>query len=62
MAPIDISIVDSRDDAKVCFIVVDDCRVSILKTKLNDLCYIMKVVGDICHIQLDTKGCEDTKR
>jgi hypothetical protein len=62
---IKINIVDSREDNKTSFLYVkgDDfeCRVPIIKAKINDLCYIMKLVGTDCHINLDTKGCEAAK-
>ena len=59
--PVDINIVDSRDDSKLTYLVVSECKVPILKVKLNDLCYIMKLVNETCHIELDEKGCKDLK-
>jgi hypothetical protein len=62
IAPVTIEIIDSRDDNKLTYILVNNsCKVPILKTKLNDLCYIMRVVGNTCHIELDTTECEETK-
>lgn len=62
MQDINISILDSQDDAKMVYIVANECKVKILKVKLNNLCYIMKVLGDVCHIEFDTKGCEKASK
>lgn len=58
MTQVTINIVDSRDDNKLAYIVVDGCKVPIFKVKLNDLCYVMKLVDNVCHIELDYKECE----
>ncbi len=60
-APIDISVFDSRDDSKLVYVVVGDCKAPILKVKLNDLCYVLKIVNNVCHLELDTKDCEKIK-
>ena len=59
---IDIKIVDSRDDNKISFLYIENCKVPILKTKLNNICYIMKLVGNICHIELDVSECEKANK
>lgn len=60
--PIDFSILDSKDDPAVVYIVANDCKVKILKSKLNNICYVMKVVGDVCRISFDTKDCEEASK
>lgn len=51
-----IDVIDSRDDNRYTFVVVDKCKAPILKTKVNDICYILRVVNDVCHIQLDSNN------
>ncbi len=54
-----MAIVDSRDDSKVSFIIIGDCKVPFTKAKVNDMCYILKIVGNVCHLELDTPECEN---
>lgn len=54
----DFQIIDSRDDAKITFIMFGDCKAPVLKAKIKDMCYILKIVGNICHLELDTPECE----
>lgn len=62
LAPINISIIDSRDDVKLTYVVVNDCKVPVLKTKINDACYVLMLVNDVCHIKLDmTEDCLESR-
>lgn len=54
---INVEVLDSRDDSRYTYFLIDNCKFMALKSKLNDECYIMHIVGKECHIQLDTKGC-----
>jgi hypothetical protein len=58
---IKIDIIDSRDDSAVCYLVVNDCKAKVMKARLGDMCYILRIVNDVCHINLDTTGCEELK-
>lgn len=59
MQPInDFQIIDSRDDSRIAFIEFGTCKAPVLKTRINDMCYILKIVGDVCHLELDTPECE----
>jgi hypothetical protein len=62
LTPIDINIVDSRDDSKLTYLIVNDCKVSVLKVKLNDICYVMKLVNSTCHIELDNQDCRKAQK
>lgn len=53
----DFQIVDSRDDSRITYIIFGDCKAPILKAKIKDMCYIMKIVGNVCHLELDSKEC-----
>lgn len=52
------AIIDSRDDSRIAYIISGDCKAPILKAKIKDMCYILKVVGNVCHMELDTPECE----
>lgn len=58
MPTINLEIVDSRDDSKMTYVILDSCQVKVAKVKLNDLCYIMRLINNECHVDLDVKGCE----
>lgn len=58
---IDVKVVDSRDDSRYTYFMADDCKFMALKSKLNDMCYIMRIVDNVCHLKLDVKGCKDVK-
>jgi len=58
---LDIQIIDSVDDNRVTFVIVNGCKVAILKAKIKDMCYVLKLVGNICHVDIDTNDCEVTK-
>jgi hypothetical protein len=57
----EISIQDSVDDSRASFITVDDCKIRVMKVKLKDTCYIMKIVDNICHLDIDLKDCESAR-
>ncbi len=54
----DINIIDSQDDVKLAYIEIANCKVPVVKAKLGDMCYILKIINNVCHIELDTKDCE----
>lgn len=54
----DIRIIDSIDEAQIVFIMVDNCKTTVLKTKLKDTCYVLTLVNNTCHINLDLKECD----
>lgn len=54
-----LSIVDSRDDSKYVFIVIDGCKTPVLKIKLKDQCYVLRLVDKNCHLELDLSDCHD---
>lgn len=56
--PVNIEIIDSRDDARQVYVVVNTCAVPMAKVKLKDFCYVLKLIGDMCHISIDLKDCE----
>lgn len=57
-----MSIIDSPVDNKYSFIEIDDCYAPVLKSKLNDWCYILKKVNSYCDMKLDTtKECGGKK-
>jgi hypothetical protein len=58
---INIQVIDSRDDSRYTYFVADDCHFKALKAKIGDLCYIMRIVENECHIKLDVANCEEKK-
>ncbi len=60
--PIDISILDSKDDPAVVYVIANDCKVKVIKSKLENICYLMKIISDTCHIDFDLKGCERAEK
>lgn len=61
VSDINVQVLDSRDDSRYTYFMADNCKFMALKSKLNDLCYIMRIVDNVCHIQLDIKGCKELK-
>ncbi len=55
----DVIIVDSKDDPRYVFVIVDQCRVPVIKVKLKDTCYVLRLVGNACHLDLDLSDCEN---
>ncbi len=51
MAPV-IQVIDSRDNDKIVFVIVDKCVVPVLKAKINDIEYIIQIVDEKCHLRL----------
>lgn len=43
-----VEIIDSRDDSRYTYIVVDQCAAKVLKTRIKDECYVMRIVGNKC--------------
>lgn len=62
MAPVnqqtDVIVVDSRDNPAIVFVIVDQCKVPVMKVKMHNTCYVMKLVSDVCHLELDLTDCE----
>lgn len=58
MMPMNVEIIDSRDDSSLVYIIVNNCKVSVKKVKIKDFCYVLKIIGDKCHISLDMKDCD----
>lgn len=53
-APIDVDIIDSRDDSRFVFIVVNKkCRLEVSKQQLKDYDLVVQKVMDLCGVQLD---------
>lgn len=59
---INIQVIDSRDDSRYTYFMANDCHFKALKARIDDLCYIMRIVENECHITLDVKGCEETSK
>jgi len=54
-----VDIIDSRDDNKYTYVVLDECVVPVLKTKIGDTCYVFKLVENKCHVEfLNKKECK----
>ena len=53
----DLQFIDSKVSPKVSWVLVDDCAVPILKTKVGDQCYVLKKVNDFCHLDLNMDDC-----
>lgn len=47
-----ISIVDSRDDSRVAFVTVNNCRVEVKKTELKDMDAVVEKVNKLCKLGL----------
>lgn len=60
MAPVpNVIIVDSRDDSRYVYVIVEPaCKVPVLKVKLNDECYVMTLIDNKCHLNLDLSDCK----
>jgi len=52
-----LSIIDSRDDAKIVYVIVDNCKTVVAKAKIKDVCYVLTLVDRTCHLNLDLKEC-----
>lgn len=50
--PPEISIIDSRDDAKSSYVIVNNCKVKIKKTELNDFDALLEKVNKACNLNL----------
>ena len=51
--------IDSDDNPKVTYLVINECATPLLKTNLKDLCYVDKMVMKSCHIKTDIgENCE----
>lgn len=48
----EISFLDSKDDAKSVFLVVDDCTFKMAKTKRYDIKYIEKMIDEKCGFKI----------
>jgi hypothetical protein len=57
----DIQIIDSKDDPKAVYVVVDECKALVQKIKLKDVCYVLRVVNNVCYLNLDPKQLEECK-
>lgn len=47
-----ISIVDSKDDSKTSFVMIDNCKVAVKKTELKDFDAVVEKVSRICGLDL----------
>jgi hypothetical protein len=47
-----ISIVDSKDDSRMTFVVIDNCKVEIRKTELKDFDAVLAKVDKVCKLNL----------
>lgn len=52
-----VEIIDSRDDAKITYVVVGQCKTPVLKARINQTCYILRLIDDVCHIDLGVDEC-----
>lgn len=52
-----IEFIDSKDDSRMTYLIVNDCKVKIVKSRLNDMEYIITAVNTTCGAKLskDTK-------
>ncbi len=46
-----VDIVDSRDNPRITFIIINNCRVAVDKAELRDYDRVVKKVEEICQIQ-----------
>jgi len=54
VTPIDIDIIDSRDDSRFVFVIVNKkCKLEISKQQLKDYDFVVKKVVDLCGVQLE---------
>ena len=53
-----IEIIDSRDDISITYVIINNCKVPIKKSRLNDFCYVLDTVETACRVELDKAGCE----
>lgn len=54
ITPIDIDIIDSRDDSRFVFVIVNKkCKLEISKQQLKDYDFVVKKVVDLCGVQLE---------
>lgn len=58
----DVIIVDSRDDNRYVYVVINQCKVPVMKVKLKDTCYVMRLIGNKCHLNLDLTDCEKNNK
>lgn len=56
--PAQIEIIDSRDDASITYIIVNNCKVPVKKIKVGDFCYVLNAIENTCHVTLDKAECE----
>jgi len=52
----DISIYDSKANSKKVWILVDDCPVEIDKKKIKDTNYVIRMINEVCHLNINTKS------
>lgn len=53
-----LKFLDSRDDSKMAYILVNNCKVPVVKAKIGDFCYVLKLIGDKCHVSIDMQDCD----
>lgn len=58
MPMINVEIFDSRDDSKIAYVLVNDCKVRVKKAKIGDFCYVLKLIGNTCHLDIDLTDCD----
>jgi len=53
--PINVDIVDSRDDSRFVFVIVNKkCKLEVSKQQLKDYDLVVQKVMDLCGVQLDS--------
>lgn len=58
---VEISYFDSVTNPKLSWVLVDDCAVPVLRSKVKDECYVMQRVNNFCHLDLKLEKCNGTK-
>ncbi len=53
-----IEIIDSDDDSKLAYVLINNCKAPTMKAKIGDFCYVLEVIGRICNVKLDKTDCE----
>lgn len=57
----DISYFDSTTNPKLSWVLVDDCAVPILRSKVKDTCYVLHKVNNFCQLDLKLEKCNASK-
>ncbi len=53
----DYAYIDSKTNPNLRWVLIDDCKVPIMKDKMSDICYVVKKVNNTCHLHLTFEDC-----